>query len=207
MATEASLGNDIVDLRFKEPALHPRFISRVFTPLEKNEISDDLTMLWLHWSAKEAAYKTFKRLHSELIFSPVLFQVDTKKALVLYNDLALPLSQVVTSEYVYSVCTANIDRSEEHGVHHWIEEVSGLSPSQTIRELALRKISELTNVDVSQMEITKNSEAALVPQLKVRGLATSHLLSFSHHGRFVACACYLSGTTNTFVQTKGKISL
>lgn len=86
-----SIGNDIVSL---EPACHRRFsqkeyYSKILSVKEKNYFSGRLEgnfsfahYVWLLWSIKEAVYKYFKRLDSELLFNPFKIAVDD----ILFQD-------------------------------------------------------------------------------------------------------------------------
>lgn len=74
---QLSMGNDLVDLEDRDSrleAIHPRFISRVFTPeeqkkiLEQRDLKEQARLFWNFWACKEAAYKALKRLHPELAF-------------------------------------------------------------------------------------------------------------------------------------------
>ncbi len=65
------VGNDIIDLRDPRCAgksRHLRFVSRVFHSAEASRIlsaADADGALWLHWAAKEAAYKVVSKLLGE----------------------------------------------------------------------------------------------------------------------------------------------
>ena len=62
------VGNDIVDLRDRRcpgKSRHLRFVNRVFHPAEASRIlssPDADGMLWLHWAAKESAYKVASKV-------------------------------------------------------------------------------------------------------------------------------------------------
>ena len=78
------LGNDVIDLRDPETwpgACHPRFDRRVFTPAECATIAASprpAMTRWVHWAAKESAYKAARRQRPATIFAPRRFGVDAR---------------------------------------------------------------------------------------------------------------------------------
>lgn len=78
-----STGNDIVSLQKidKERTAQYRFYSKILGPAERDLFDHALlpipfeNYVWLLWSVKESAYKYFKRLENELLFSPLKFVV------------------------------------------------------------------------------------------------------------------------------------
>lgn len=79
-----STGNDIVSLQKidKERTAQYRFYSKILGPAE-HDLFDHAPLLisfehyvWMLWSVKESAFKYFKRLNNELLFSPLKFVVD-----------------------------------------------------------------------------------------------------------------------------------
>src|SRR5689334_12606196 len=98
------LGNDIIDLKFEEQDLHPRYIDRVFTAKEKSLITQHEENIALFWSAKEAAYKALKRINSGLVFSPKKFELDIETNSVAYESLRLKCTTDQNAEYVHTIC-------------------------------------------------------------------------------------------------------
>ncbi|PSL45323.1 4'-phosphopantetheinyl transferase superfamily protein [Chitinophaga niastensis] len=74
------IGNDIVDLYLaeKESRCHRKgFLDKLFTPAEKSIIENataPLTMIWLLWSCKEAAYKIVHRATRHRTYAPQKFE-------------------------------------------------------------------------------------------------------------------------------------
>jgi phosphopantetheine--protein transferase-like protein len=194
-----SIGNDIVDLGTVEPDLHPRFQSRVFTAREIAQIQDQRSKLWAFWSAKEAAYKALKRINPQLVFSPVKFEFDAVSSSITFENLRLDCCQILNNEYVHSSCTNVPDLLRVGNYQTWIEDfsssdskdISEVSPSVAVRRLAIRKVAALLkletyNLDISTLQTAYLSKKSAVPILTHKGQPCPHLLSFSHHGRFVA---------------------
>lgn len=78
-----STGNDIVSLQKidKERTAQYRFYSKILGPAE-HDLFDHAPLLisfehyvWMLWSVKESAYKYFKRLNNDLLFSPLKFVI------------------------------------------------------------------------------------------------------------------------------------
>jgi hypothetical protein len=75
MTGDWNLGNDVVDLRHHGASRRSRdlrFLSRVFTEEERNDIlsaPDPDRSLWIHWAGKEAIYKSV----SKALGSPPVF--------------------------------------------------------------------------------------------------------------------------------------
>jgi hypothetical protein len=74
------IGNDVVDLEAPEArgkAADGRFLGRVFTADEAARIraaADPERMLWMLWSAKEAAFKVVRKLRADLPFAHRRFE-------------------------------------------------------------------------------------------------------------------------------------
>jgi len=188
--TPISLGNDIVDLKIEEPPLHSRYISRVFSPLERKYVDNDRSSLWLYWAAKEAAYKVIKRLEPETYFSPVRFEFDRAANSVSYKDFRLQCRYKITSDYAHVICTALPEALNSPGLHSWLEQTDEVCPSTAIRKLALLKISSTLKISKKSLSITPPIDGGRPPLLKINGKISNHVLSFSHHGRFLSF-CFL----------------
>ena len=204
-----SIGNDIVDLSERNPPLHPRFAARAFTPAELRQIGNSWQNLWLHWAAKEAAFKAMKRLLPQIAFIPKQFEFDRIKSEVRGHNQLLDCKWIVSRHYVYVSCATKSLSRGVAGLKNWIEKVAGIpkpvvsqqmSPqSQFVRALARRKIALELSRPVTHVEIgagVYSSHKRLydepvdlaIPRLYLCGKETDHLLSFTHHGRFAACA-------------------
>ena len=80
------VGNDVVDLQAESTSRKTedlRFMRRVFTARERQRIQnhpDPEISLWMHWAAKEAAYKVISKLHKPRpVFAHAQFEVDLKR--------------------------------------------------------------------------------------------------------------------------------
>jgi hypothetical protein len=192
-----SIGNDIVDLLAPEPVLHPRYVERVFTAKEQDFVSQGRSNLWLAWAAKEAAYKAVKRLKPDTHFTPQAFELDAEGNVVIYDGVQLPCYQTIDEDYVAVQCLSG--KLDWRYVHHWITGISEVggdlsgSPSVAVRSFASRCIGKLLNVAPTQLTFPIfRTTGSLIPCLSVRGVPSRHLVSFSHHGQFLACSFKLA---------------
>jgi len=194
---QISIGNDIVDLEEQGSVLHTRFIERVCTPYEKRQIAENRSSIWLHWAAKEAAYKAVKRLSPEVVFSPISFEYRSQEAVVFFGKISLPCRVVSSVEFTYVICATSREILQEVELATWMgecsmHETSEIGASEAVRVLAVNRIAEFLNIKPQHLEISR-SRVRSIPALYVHGQKTNDLLSFSHHGRFVLCS-FLANT-------------
>lgn len=192
-----SIGNDIVDLRSPEPELHPRYITKVFTLKEQVLVRAGAAGLWLTWAAKEAAYKAIKRLDRTVLFSPAAFEFDCADSVVTYGKHRLPCRQLVEQDCVAVYCATS--SSVLQSMHHWISKEGELdiaaasaTPSEKVRSFGARRIGELLGLDFQRLSFPNSTNTTArsrnFPSLSISGKLTRHVISFSHHGRFIACS-------------------
>ena len=151
------IGNDIVDLRLcdnKPSNKHRRFMNRVFHPNELALLSlsgDELQMMWLIWSAKEAAFKAIQKICPNNIFSPAKFYLASSSLHYLISDapdqticgqvycheakLTIPIKwSIRLDEYIH--CIAFINAIDQNAC---IDQVSSFivrkNPSLDIKEM------------------------------------------------------------------------
>jgi len=202
------VGNDIVDLRDPEnqpDAIHPRFDARVFTWTERARIlaaGSPHRVRWALWAAKESAYKVARKLDSRVCFSPRAFTVripggetEDRDPFLAEVSHVLGRFQVClegTDEWIHAVASLSGAGIAKAG---WelrslgraaARHVPGQEASALVRQLARSAVATALSVVPSDIDIS--AAAKRVPRVFWRGKALSVDLSFSHHGRFVACA-------------------
>lgn len=169
--SEVTIGNDIVDLSERDPDIHPKFKQRVLTELEQKQVGDSWALLWLHWAAKEAAYKALKRQHRELIFSPKTFQFDISNATIKYGSDLLYSRFSIEPDYVYLSCAAKYEHLSS--VKDWIFLLpdrnskaakaldTSIYPAQreNLRSASLDRISKFLGVERDRLEIRVETRA------------------------------------------------
>ncbi len=212
------IGNDVVDLGDRETragAQHPRFDARVFAPcerraLESGEFGEGLR--WILWAAKESAFKVARRDDPTTGFAPSRFVVELDRDLqgrVRHRGRDYPVQVSVTRDAVHAVAT----RSQAVGVRAACRfraagvsgVAEGAAPGRAAREFAASEIARLLAVSASHLRFGRRGR---IPELQPSGSARSELdsarlaslerflgrlaVSISHHGRFVAYACWQS---------------
>lgn len=197
------LGNDIVDLGHPETragSLSPRFDLRVFTPAERELVSHQgmpggvsgRVWRWRLWSAKEAAYKSARKLDPAAVWSPVRFSVRLEAERVIVDH---PTGRVEVSwvegpvaagdpAWVHALCGVG-DDSTVVGVGN----VDGRRESDAVRELACHAVSARAKRVGLDATIAAVHTRERIPEMQLA--STIHDLSLSHHGRFAAFACNL----------------
>ena len=185
------IGNDIVDLRTNEPPLHKEYKSRVFTQNETSNIGESCVSHWLHWAAKEAAYKALKQRDPSIIFTPRKFEYFIGDNLVIFGDQVLFCRSQLCSEYVHVSCSTNRELLWCSDLREWIRKIPNdlSSSSQIVREVAVEKIARALNLPSPALNIVTSGSGdnwSGAPSLLIYGSHTAHALSFSHHGQYVA---------------------
>jgi phosphopantetheinyl transferase (holo-ACP synthase) len=204
------VGNDVVDLRDPEnqpSAIHPRFDERVFTPAERARLTDETTAhrtRWLMWAAKESAFKVARKLDGSVRFLPRQFGVQLEgkaRAVVRHAAGRFRVSFSGAEEWVHAIAervdgigratpSEGLELATPRGPSAMIERVrqGGLTtacPSVRVRAMARSVVGPLFSIAPPEIEI---STLAGVPVALWRGRRLPVDLSFSHHGRFLACA-------------------
>lgn len=149
------VGNDVVDLRHprcQNKADDERFLARVLAPGEGRAVrqaADTHRSLWIHWAAKEAAYKVVSKLRSRRpdfghrrftvsgeacapACAPECGCVRELRLTVHHEDLRLPARVTLTHEYVHAV--AALSRAwevpHEEVMNVIVSEVTAMSPEE-----------------------------------------------------------------------------
>ena len=210
------IGNDVVDLRDPEAlpgAQHPRFDARVFgagerSALERSGARDRLR--WILWAAKESAFKVAQRREPDMAFAPTRFVVNLDASLrgcVRHADREYPVSVAVMGDCVHAVAMeASAAGAVRAGVAVCAAEgdVGASLPGCAARDLAAGAIAPLLGVERADLRFARRRR---VPELQLdpgvhrswdparRGSVEARVgrvaVSLSHHGRFVAYACWL----------------
>lgn len=197
------VGNDIVDLKVKEPSLHRRYNEKVFSEEERRQIGNNLTFLWLHWAAKEAAFKVISQIERESTFRPKDFYYQVKHNAIFYGSKKLYCQSVITKEFVHVCCTAQPKRLWTNSFKRWVIKLNPslfrrslkdpFVSSSEIRKTASLRIAKLLKIDPARLSFIsycdqRSNVFGSPPYLLIDGKLSSHSVSFSHHGRFLAIA-------------------
>lgn len=205
-------GNDVVDLCApdnRRSAANPKYARRVLSDSEwEHYAASDrrAPLLWLLWSAKEAAYKTLSR-DGSLVFAQREFRAEPAhwgeldapaghaSGVVHYQDTTIPVRWSWTADYAHSVCAndMNLVRSAVRVADDDVHAGAASSRyahmpllSRHARALAHEMLENMMEVP-GGLWISRRSRHA--PELILADEKWSHAaLSLSHDGRFVAAA-------------------
>lgn len=183
------VGNDIVDLIEANKTSnwqHPRFLSKLFTPLEQDLINNSdssFVMIWRLWSMKEAAYKLFTQNNSGRFFNPKGFECSTENTFgtVKFKNFKCFVESKVTSNFIISEAKTKQKKFKSKVVN-----LSGNSPKLQSRELKQSLFEHMGNTIRRNAKLQLTYTRFGVPLLEVEDKL--HHISLTHHGRFGAFA-------------------
>lgn len=212
------VGNDIVDLtdpQSKGKSLDTRFINRVFTSHEQEQIINDGypdVLAWGLWAGKETAYKILCKLYCNMTSAPRRYEVSMSAAENNQNDNRAFMSGIVRTpydpvfirifnegDYLHCIGVTGTDElmnSVVWGIHK-AELVEGeedkYSPeaaSIEIRKVATRKIALYCKEHVEDIDIFrfKGSHGLGPPKVYIKGKEAMIDISLSHDGYFLSYA-------------------
>ncbi|MBN1663654.1 MAG: 4'-phosphopantetheinyl transferase superfamily protein [Deltaproteobacteria bacterium] len=208
------VGNDIVDLTNPlnvKKIDDPRFIKRVLTAAEREQLTASkypLEILWSFWAAKETAYKVCRKLDLHAAFSPRLYQVSLDEAgerqgksgiegRILAGKVSATCGDIrirvmISREYVHCMGTEGTS-----GLESMVWEVgrmegpeSEADESSFVRNLAIKGLSIRLEKPPDAIEIKRfKSDGGLGPPfVYIEGKAAPIDISLSHDGPFAAYA-------------------
>ena len=217
------LGNDVVNLEDPDStdALeNAEFRERVFTPAEQRHIDTSpypLAALWGIWAAKESAYKALKRVFPDTLFAWREYETDLEKNQVSYQGHCLFYWLNRNNRSVSVLCLGELKAGENtaapredlvHKVNLWIKALDSRADipdaknqSASIREWCVKKVARTLELERDGVTISEFSSATQEedqnPGILYNGERTPHLISLSHHGRYMACAFLASNEITT----------
>ncbi|NML41967.1 4-phosphopantetheinyl transferase family protein [Chitinophaga sp. G-6-1-13] len=129
------IGNDVIDLELAAVESNWRrrgYLDKLFSPAEQQLIGQaaDLDrMVWLLWSAKEAAYKIIHRDTRQRVYAPLKYEVqlsDADTGFIRYGDREFPFRTVVSGSCLHTVAVAS--------AHRWTQVVYQLQPAEALQQ-------------------------------------------------------------------------
>ncbi|MBN2514747.1 MAG: 4-phosphopantetheinyl transferase family protein [Deltaproteobacteria bacterium] len=212
------VGNDIVDLTdplAKGRSMDTRFIDRVFTSHEQEQIVNDGypdVRIWCLWAGKETAYKILCKLYGHITSVPRRYEVRMSASDDNHDDNRPIISGVVRTPYGpvsirifneedYLHCIGvtgpeELMNSVVWGIHK-AEPVEGeeyiYSPeaaSVEIRKVATKEIALCFQEDIEHIDIFrfKGSHGLGPPTVYIKGKEAMIDISLSHDGHFLSYA-------------------
>lgn len=206
------IGNDVVDLRDPEAlptGPHRRFPGRVCAEEELariHEAADPMRMLWVHWAAKESAFKAFRKLDPAVRFLPRQFRVElrngcdggTRYGFVEYARHRAAVEIADCDDHVHAVARVLGTNAPGESTYFWqlttyVRRFSPApcaanAPSAFGRFLLIRAVAERLGCAEHEVRIERGGRSGDPPRVRVRGADVPIQLTLSHHGRLVAYA-------------------
>jgi hypothetical protein len=203
---KASTGNDLVFLPATRPerTCLPRFYSRILTAAEVTGFQRVAPYglpfdryVWLCWSIKESAYKYQKRLHPELSFAPLRFEVSRLEPPLGGTDHYTGIARIsaATTPTLYSrslirdgVIVTVVSKDSHFTNTHWgfstIDSPGYAKQSAAVRKLALTALSTV----LAREDLQLHKDAAGCPIVVAGDRPLAIPLSLAHHDRYIAYA-------------------
>jgi phosphopantetheinyl transferase (holo-ACP synthase) len=181
-----AVGNDIVDLEYEQDLDETRFAKRVLSPCEHAEFrrrQDRRQYLWMAWSAKEAAYKYFKQLDGKTAFLPAKYEFCHRTKCVNFGGRTVPVYHRISEEFIY--CRAGSELIGE-ATDRILASLSPMDQHAGVRVLGENMLAAQLHCHIDAISFGKSLDG--VPFAMVLGEVVAVSVSFTHHGRYIACA-------------------
>jgi len=183
------IGNDIVDLSLaaaESKWQHPRFVNKLFAPLEQEFLlnSDDrFKLIWQLWANKEAAYKAYVRLNPTRFYNPKAFVCSGPQSLaeVSYKEFQIQVSSSSNDGFVFSETRSS--RTIKSKIIVFTTTAIEARRSQ-LRHCLLKELSNALGLPSYQLSLRSN--AIGIPLLYTNNSELPVSLSMTHHGKYGA---------------------
>ena len=179
------IGNDIVDLKLaKKQSNWQRkgFLEKQFSASEIKAIRNSekpFELVWLFWSMKEAAYKSYLKSNNKRFFAPQKFNcciTSKNEALVNFLDVEFRINYIITTDYI----------------HSWVAQKASKNLIQKSFFIAdERQQSTITNQSLLANftdDISINKNEIGIPYLTKSSKKLPISISTAHHGNYGAYA-------------------
>jgi hypothetical protein len=194
-----------------------RFINRVFTLQEREQIVNDINpdvLVWSLWAGKEAAYKILCKLYGHVTSIPRNYDVRISASVDIREDNRPFMSGVVKTPYdpvfirIYRetdyIHCIGVRATEElmnkiiwgiHKAKSFAGGEQGYSPeaaSIEIRKVATKVIASYFREDIKQIDILrfKSFQGLGPPKVYIKGKEAMIDISLSHDGPFLSYAFF-----------------
>ncbi len=186
------IGNDIVDLQLAKKESdwkRPRFLQKLFTPIERNFIERSPhkdKVIWLLWSRKESVYKIVVRMQKRRFYAPKQFENCTFDAdiegQVTYKGMTFSTTSEATDTHIHTV--AQLATNQQPLITNcFILAHSTYSSQHTItRQKLMKEYATRSTLSIQELSIQKDEWK--VPHLYHKNQRQVDLISIAHHGSF-----------------------
>lgn len=196
------IGNDVISLSASSDSLKyrcDRFMNKMFTAREqrflKSKSPDNLARwVWLMWSMKESAYKSYYKQFKKRYFIPKMFECyvaeDQPEQDCLLGNVKTLFQDYSTQSYMLDDCIHTVTFIYERQVIHDycfpIASSEYAVQAATVRRFLSQELAKLEGCSISDIQIIKDSRG--IPQAIIQGEPSDFDVSMSHHGLFGAYA-------------------
>ncbi len=180
------IGNDIVDLQLAKTQSNWQrkgFLEKQFTEEEQKMIlisKNPFAQVWLFWSMKEAAYKSFTQEIKKRFFAPQKFKctlINENEGLVVFEDKKFYTNTFLSVFYLYTIAKETQEQ---------IAIFSAIGAPKTIDIALKKKLTEETGILSEEIEKRKTFIGA--PLFYHQKQLLTQSCSISHHGNYGAFA-------------------
>lgn len=187
------IGNDIVDLELAATDsnwLRKGFLDKIFSDSEQAYIlnsTEPFQMVWLLWSMKESAYKSYLQKNPKRFFNPkklVCSLLSDDKGIVYINDQKFSTKSQVTKSYVHTVSYSSKDDFFKANI--FAIDTNYLMQHKETNDKLIDKISKNNKIPRNILEIKKDRTG--IPRVYKKNVDLGLSISLSHHGRYGAFA-------------------
>ena len=183
------IGNDIVDLSLAKVQSNWQrkgFLEKQFTDEEQQEIlksKNPFLQVWLFWSMKEAAYKSYTQECQKRFFSPKKFDCKTvskSEGIVGIENKKYSINYLISDNYIYSVAFKNQQEK-------MVSDVFFIDKKDTSTKIIDAKLLSFFD---DETQVLKNNIG--VPYLYQNNKKLPVSVSKTHHGNYGAFAFMLN---------------
>jgi phosphopantetheinyl transferase (holo-ACP synthase) len=180
------IGNDIVDLSLAATESNwqrPGFLEKQFTIKEQEYIlnaPNSFLQVWLFWSMKEAAYKSYTQQYEKRFFGPQKFEcsmISKTKGIVVFKGTTFLTNTFFNTFYCHTIAK----QSKEEAVVF-----SSIGLPKTVDFDIKKEVQKKTGVLVKEILQKKSPIGAPLYYHKEKQLTSA--CSISHHGNYGAFA-------------------
>lgn len=196
------IGNDVISISASSDSPKTRcerFIRKLFTINEQRLIRDTNSedreqLIWLLWSMKESAYKSFFKQFKKRRFAPKMFDCylnpPHKEAHCTAGNVRTIFQDYSTQSYILEDCIHTVAFINKRQVIHDYcfplkSDRYGVQAG-TVRRRMCKELAQLEGCPPGEIEIRKDAKG--IPQVYIFNKKAEFDVSMSHHGTFGAYA-------------------
>lgn len=195
------IGNDVISLLAASDSpksRSQRFIDKILTLNEQRYLRDRShdreRYIWLMWSMKESAYKSFYKQFRKRHFAPKMFDcfIDAhdKDADCVVGTVKTLFQDYSTQSYLLEDCIHTVTYLNQRQVIHDycfpIASEEYAVQASTVRYQLCRELAKLEGCSIDDIEIRKDGRG--IPKAYIANKVSAFDVSLSHHGLFGAYA-------------------